>query len=156
MSQFEGNLGWDDEIRVVKRAPTARLEKSSSAVNAAMRSGVGLVSEKKTAPVNKAHHVSTDHRHIAKVDRETEGFHVNRVEISVARAIMKARQDKGWTQKDLGVKVNEKQTIINDYEAGRAIPNQQILGKLERALGVKLRGKGIGEPLAPKGKSSQK
>lgn len=36
---------------------------------------------------------------------------------------------------------------INDYEAGRAVPNQQILGKLERSLGVKLRGKDIGSPL---------
>ncbi len=32
-------------------------------------------------------------------------------------------------------KINEKPQVINDYEAGRAIPNQQILGKLERALG---------------------
>ncbi|RUP45227.1 multi protein bridging factor 1-domain-containing protein [Jimgerdemannia flammicorona] len=36
---------------------------------------------------------------------------------------------------------------VNEYEAGRAIPNQQILGKLERALGIKLRGKDIGSPL---------
>ena len=32
-------------------------------------------------------------------------------------------------------KINEKPQVINDYEAGRAIPNQQILGKLERTLG---------------------
>ena len=32
-------------------------------------------------------------------------------------------------------KINEKPQVITDYEAGRAIPNQQILGKLERALG---------------------
>lgn len=32
-------------------------------------------------------------------------------------------------------KINEKPQVVNDYEAGRAIPNQQILGKLERALG---------------------
>jgi ribosome-binding protein aMBF1 (putative translation factor) len=46
------------------------------------------------------------------------------------------------TQKDLATKVNEKPSVINDYESGRAVPNQQVLAKLERALGVKLRGKG--------------
>lgn len=46
------------------------------------------------------------------------------------------------SQKDLATKVNEKPSVINDYESGRAVPNQQILAKLERALGVKLRGKG--------------
>ena len=32
-------------------------------------------------------------------------------------------------------KINEKQQVINDYESGRAIPNNQVMGKLERALG---------------------
>ena len=48
--------------------------------------------------------------------------------------------DKGLTQKDLAQKVNEKPSVIQDYESSKAIPNPQILGKLERALGVKLRG----------------
>lgn len=56
-----------------------------------------------------------------------------------------ARQEKEptMTQKDLATKVNEKPSVINDYESGRAIPSQQVLAKLERALGVKLRGKGL-------------
>ena len=37
--------------------------------------------------------------------------------------------------------INEKPQIIQEYESGKAIPNQQIIGKLERALGAKLRGK---------------
>ncbi len=45
-------------------------------------------------------------------------------------------------------RINEQATVVNTYEAGKAIPNNQILGKLERALGVKLRGKDIGAPLA--------
>lgn len=47
------------------------------------------------------------------------------------------------TQKDVAVKINEKPSVLQDYEAGKAIPNPQILGKLERVLGVKLRGKFI-------------
>ena len=56
-------------------------------------------------------------------------------------------------QKDLAQKVNEKPSVIQDYEAGKAIPNPQILGKLERALGVKLRGANIGEKLGGPKKS---
>lgn len=37
--------------------------------------------------------------------------------------------------------INEKPQIIQEYESGKAIPNQQIISKLERALGAKLRGK---------------
>ena len=70
----------------------------------------------------------------------------------------KARSDKTppMTQKDLATKVNEKPSVINDYESGRAIPSQQVLAKLERALGVKLRGKDIGSPLGPPGKKTTK
>lgn len=48
--------------------------------------------------------------------------------------------EKQFTQKDLAQKVNEKPSVIQDYESSKAIPNPQILGKLERTLGVKLRG----------------
>ena len=32
----------------------------------------------------------------------------------------------------------EKQSVIGEYESGKAIPNPQIISKLERALGVRL------------------
>ena len=51
-----------------------------------------------------------------------------------------ARLEKQLTQKDLAARINEKPSVLQDYESGKAIPNPQILGKLERALGVKLRG----------------
>jgi len=32
----------------------------------------------------------------------------------------------------------EKQSVISDYESGKAIPNPQVISKLERALGCRL------------------
>ena len=32
-------------------------------------------------------------------------------------------------------KINEKPQIIADYECGKAIPNNQVMGKIERAIG---------------------
>lgn len=52
------------------------------------------------------------------------------------------------TQKDLSTRISEKPNVVADYESGRAIPNPQILGKMERVLGIKLRGKNIGAPVS--------
>jgi putative transcription factor len=57
------------------------------------------------------------------------------------QAIQTARQELQLSQKELAQKINEKPSVLQDYESGRAVPNPQILGKLERILKVKLRGK---------------
>jgi putative transcription factor len=51
-----------------------------------------------------------------------------------------ARLAMQMSQKDLANKVNEKQSVLADIESGKAIANPQILAKIERHLGVKLRG----------------
>lgn len=149
------NTDWDSvtvvgsRARVAGAAPRARVAKSQSEINAARRAGNVLAVEKKYATGNKARGV--EGQHLTKVDREDNVAPPPKVSMDVARAIQKARQAKGLSQKELGTAVNEKPQVIGEYEAGRAIPNQQLLGKLERKLGVKLRGKDIGTPLsAPK------
>jgi ribosome-binding protein aMBF1 (putative translation factor) len=37
-------------------------------------------------------------------------------------------------------KIQKKPQVINEYEQGKTIPDNAVLGKMERALGVKLRG----------------
>lgn len=70
----------------------------------------------------------------------------------MGKVIQLGRQEKGMTQKDLATKINEKPQVIADYECGRAIPNNQVMGKIERVIGLKLRGKDIGQPLEAKSK----
>ena len=63
------------------------------------------------------------------------------VSMDVGKLIQKGRQAKEMTQKDLATKICEKPQVVTEYESGKAVPNQAILGKLERALDMKLRGK---------------
>jgi putative transcription factor len=139
-----------DSVTVLRKTTNATTQKSKQAINTAMRTGQTVISEKKATSLN-SNQKGIDAGKAAKIDNETESFHVEKVGMSVSKAIQQARQAKGLTQKDLATKINEKPQVVNEYEAGKAInPNQQILMKLERALGVKLRGKDIGQPLASK------
>ncbi|KAJ3050363.1 multiprotein-bridging factor 1, partial [Quaeritorhiza haematococci] len=139
---------WDQVTVIRKRSQPSAVLKTNSAVNAARRSGASVQTEKKVVHTNVKG--SLDPSKAAKIDRETEDFHIERVNLSVAKAIQKGRQEKGLTQKELATKINEKQTVVNEYEAGKGIPNQQILGKMERVLGIKLRGKNVGEKIEPR------
>lgn len=69
---------------------------------------------------------------------ESDDLRHAKVDKSLSKAIMQARTAKKMTQKDLGTKINEKPQIIAEYESGKAIPNPQLISKIERALGCKL------------------
>ena len=73
-----------------------------------------------------------------KLDREELGTH-KKVGLTMAKAIQNGRIAKGFkTQKDLAVAIGVPANIINSYESGKAIPDNAILQKLRRVLGVKL------------------
>ncbi|ONK80265.1 uncharacterized protein A4U43_C01F15740 [Asparagus officinalis] len=128
-------------VVVRKKAPNAAAKKDEKAVNAARRSGAEIETLKKsTAGTNKAASSSTS-LNTRKLDEETENLAHERVPTELKKNIMQARMDKKYTQAQLAQLINEKPQVIQEYESGKAIPNQQIIVKLERVLGVKLRGK---------------
>jgi len=92
------------------------------------------------------------HLNTAKLDQETEELKHKTVDLSVGKLIAQGRQAKEMSQKDLATKICEKPQVVTEYEQGKALPNQQVLSKMERALGIKLRGKDKGQPLEQKGK----
>jgi putative transcription factor len=74
-----------------------------------------------------------------KLDQTELGTH-EKVSLSIAKTIQQARIAKGFkTQKDLAIAVGVPASVINSYEGGKAIPDVQIMQKLRRVLGVKLK-----------------
>ncbi|KAI9509967.1 ylMBF1 [Russula earlei] len=148
------NVDWDSKLVIGQKGRTqkvvknvAELSGASDASRRAIRAGAVVGTEKKvTNGVNKAHQ-GTDHQRIAKLDRENEVAPPPKVASSVGRAMQTARMELKLSQKEVAQKINEKPSVLQDYESGKAVPNAQILAKLERVLGVKLRGTNIGKKL---------
>lgn len=125
------------------------------AVNLARRQGTAVSTEGKYGAggnTQKGTSLNT-----AKLDAETEELRHKSMDLNVGKLIAQGRQAKEMSQKDLATKICEKPQVVTEYEQGKGIPNQQILAKMERALGMKLRGKDKGKPLDAKpGKANKK
>jgi len=138
----------DTEVIILrKKLPKASAMRSEQVVNQARRQGTEVeTSQKFGAGTNKQHATGSN---MAKLDRETDELRHQQVPLEVGKLIQQGRQAKGLSQKDLATKINEKPQVVTEYESGRGIPNQLVLGKMERVLGLKLRGKDRGQPLVP-------
>lgn len=134
---------WDDVI--IRGRGSARPRTSAQRSNAAQQAfqnGEDFeVSKKYGGGGNRQRAGPQNSKKIEESDMGEDAPKIKSLDRNVSLRIQQARQAKGWTQKELAQKINEKPQVINEYESGRAIPNQQILGKLERVLGTKLRGK---------------
>ncbi|XP_047307364.1 multiprotein-bridging factor 1b-like [Impatiens glandulifera] len=135
------NLQDWEPVVLRKKAPNAAARKDEKAVNAARRSGAQIeIVKKSNAGTNNA--ASGNFLlNTQKLYDETEIFTHDKVPSELKRVIMQGRMDKKLTQSQLAQLINEKPQVVKEYESGKAIPNQQIIIKLERALGIKLQGK---------------
>ena len=52
------------------------------------------------------------------------------------------------TQKDLAMKINERQTVLSKIETGQMRPDDKVIRKLEKELEVKLREKVVDTQIA--------
>lgn len=73
-----------------------------------------------------------------KLEEADDVGKIAKVDKSLSKAIMQARTAKKMTQKELATAINEKPQVVSLYESGKAVPNPQIISKLERKLGTKL------------------
>ena len=147
MSSFHGNSGQDWATVNVGRSakpfkkPTDADKKQD--LTKALRTGGVATSARMGGATNKTvagHGImgTTAGAGARKIEDETETFKVQKTGLAFGKALMQARTAKKMSQKDLGTKINEKPQVIQQYEGGKAVPNPQVISKIERALGVKL------------------
>ena len=55
-----------------------------------------------------------------------------------AKIIREARMKKGLTHEQLGIRMNEKATLLRKFETGTLKPDEIMAKKLEKFLGIKL------------------
>merc|ERR1711948_176265 len=73
-----------------------------------------------------------------RVDEEQEDFRTAKIGKNFSVALQQARLKKGWKQQQLAQQLNVRQTVINQYESGKAKPNSALIARMNRILGVKL------------------
>lgn len=142
-----GNVAWDSVTVLKKRQ--APVNNKKVAINKAIQQGESVDLQKKFNAATNRHQGTS--LNTAKLDAETEKLSHNKVGLETGRLIQQARASKNWKREEFATKICEKAQVVTDYENGSAIPNNQVFGKMERALGIKLRGKDKGQPLAPPG-----
>nr|AAL32037.2 ethylene-responsive transciptional coactivator-like protein [Retama raetam] len=136
-----GTITQDWETVVLhKSKPKAQDLRNPKAISQALRAGAEVQTikkfdagsnEKTAGPVVYAR----------KLDEAAEPAALERVAGEVRHAIQKARLEKKMSQAEVAKQINERPQVVQEYENGKAVPNQAVLAKMERVLGVKLRGK---------------
>lgn len=140
-SRNPGAMAQDWEPVVLHKArPKAQDLRDPKAVNQALRTGIQVQTIKKFDAGSNKKHGATD-LNVKKLDEAAEPAALERVSVEVRQAIQKARITKKMSQAELAKQINERPQVVQEYENGKAVPNQAVLAKMERVLGVKLRRK---------------
>ena len=65
-------------------------------------------------------------------------YEATRVEFEIALAVIRARIEKGLTQKQLAEKLKTRQSVISRVENAKTVPSLSFLKRLAQVLGASL------------------
>jgi putative transcription factor len=131
MQQFQdwNTVSWD------KRCEKNKNESSKEQIARLQRTGTGLVTKTNKTAGNKQKINVVDSSKLRKIENEEDTFKIEKVPLSISKKIAQLRCEKKLSQKDLAMKLSLDVKIIQEYENGKAIPNGNLINKLEKILG---------------------
>lgn len=123
-----------DWNRITFTGNVGKAKRGEQAVQDAHRKGNEVETIRKTGGNNNRGPTMN----MKKMADETDVIPVAELPHEFRMAMQKARVAINLSQADLAKRINEKQSVVNEYESGRAIPNPQVIVKIERALNCRL------------------
>jgi putative transcription factor len=121
------------EVSWNKTGERKKDETNNQYINRLKRTNPVVVSAINKNVYNKQSDV--DASKLRKIEKEEDTFIIPKVTLSMGKKISQLRCEKKMTQKDLALQLSLNVKIIQDYESSKAIPNPNIINKLERVLG---------------------
>ena len=115
-----------DSVTVLRK----KHNKSKEKLNA-KRNGTNEIQKKNTGLENQIKTI--------KLDESTEAAKHKTITSDQSRKIIDGRIAKKWSRQMLANNINEKLSVVSDYESGKAIIDNKIINKIERKLNIKLR-----------------
>ena len=122
-----------NEVKWDKRGQKQLNESKKDFVRREQISGRASSQIKKTNGLNTNSIEQTSN--LKKIADEEETFKHKSVSLNMSKKIAQKRAEMKLTQKDLAFKLSLPEKIIKDYESGKAIPNANIINKIEKILG---------------------
>ena len=80
----------------------------------------------------------THRKELLKDPAVRKAYAESELEYQISRAIIRARIEKGYTQKQLADKMNTKQSVISRVENAGTVPSLSLLKRLAAALDTSL------------------
>ena len=75
---------------------------------------------------------------LMKDPKYRKAYEESQLEYEIARAVIRARIERGLTQKQLAEKLNTKQSVISRVESANTTPSLSFLKRLAQALNTSL------------------
>jgi putative transcription factor len=82
---------------------------------------------------------SVEEKNSQMLDNATEATAIKKISQNISQQIIQGRGAKKMKRSQLAQAISEKESVIADYENGKAIVNQQILNKIGKVLGIKIK-----------------
>ena len=80
----------------------------------------------------------THRQKLLKDEAFKQAYEVSELEYQIARALIKARLERGYTQKQLAEKLHTRQSVISRVENARTVPSLSFLKRLAEVLNATL------------------
>jgi putative transcription factor len=122
-----GKIIYPDEVKQAPKSPFLTIVSSTGSTSASTSTGTTPKSRRSAAPVKQK-----------KLNLAVKVEITQELIAGYAAVIRVAREKMGFSHEELGLKINERASVLKHIELGKMEPNNLLASKLERLLKIKL------------------